>query len=234
MVALGNFLFHHRNKLFPVFYAFFFVPSPPLIDDVVLAMWAGFVIGALGQVIRIGTIGLEYIIRGGRRGRVYADDLVTEGIFAHCRNPLYVGNILILLGLGMMANSLLFFLVAAPLFLLMYQAIVRAEEDFLLGKFGGAYIRYTESVNRWMPRLRGLRGTFARTAFHWRRVVIREYTTTYLWLSGAVLVAMRNLARAPDNSFYREHWDWGVYTLGALFALYLIVRTLKLRRVITA
>lgn len=234
MVALGNFLFHHRNKLFPLFYALLFLPSPPLLDGGVIAlMWVGFFVSGAGQGIRVGTIGLRYIIRGGRRGRVYAEDLVTEGIFAHARNPLYVGNILILMGLGVMANSLLFHLAGVPLFLLMYHAIVRAEEDFLEGKFGAAYLRYTRDVNRWIPHLRGLNTTFAEMEFHWKRVLIREYTTTYLWLSAAVLIVMKNLA-AHGSPLYLEHRAWGLALLGALLLLYIVTRTLKRRGVITA
>ena len=112
VVALGNFLFRHRNKLFPVFYVLLFVPSPRLTGNLMTIMVSGFIISAMGQVVRIAAIGLKYIIRGGRRRRVYAEALVTDGIFAHLRNPLYLGNILILVGLGVMANSLLFNLVA--------------------------------------------------------------------------------------------------------------------------
>ena len=197
-------------------------------------MVSGFMISATGQVVRIAAIGLKYIIRGGRRRRVYAEVLVTDGIFAHSRNPLYLGNILILVGLGVMANSLLFNLVASPLFIFMYAAIIRAEENFLGKKFGEVYYRYITDVNRWLPRLSGLRETFESMEFSWKRVLIREYTTTYIWLSGAVLVAMRNLAQSPDNSFYRDHWQWGGYALGGLLTIYLVIRTLKIWKVITA
>lgn len=234
MVSLGNFLFRHRNKLFPLFYVLLFLPSIPLPGGRGIPfMWIGFAVAAAGQAVRVATIGLRYIIRGGRRRRVYAADLVTEGIFAHVRNPLYVGNILILLGLGVMANSLLFLLAAGPLFGFMYHAIVRAEEAFLEGKFGGAYHRYTEDVNRWLPQVRGLGTTFTAMEFRWRRVLIREYTTTYLWLSAAVLIAMRNLAVLEDSAFL-EQGRWGFSLLGALALLYLLTRTLKRRGVITA
>ena len=234
VAALGNFLFRHRNKLFPVFYVLLFVPSPRLTGNLMTIMVSGFMISAMGQVVRIAAIGLKYIIRGGRKRRVYAEALVTDGIFAHLRNPLYLGNILILVGLGVMANSLLFNLVVSPLFIFMYAAIIRAEENFLGKKFGEVYHRYITDVNRWLPRLSGLRETFESMEFRWKRVLIREYTTTYIWLSGTVLVTMRNLAQSPDNSFYRDHWQWGGYALGGLLTIYLVIRTLKIRKVIPA
>jgi protein-S-isoprenylcysteine O-methyltransferase Ste14 len=234
VVALGNFLFHRRNVLFPAFYLFLFVPSPTITERAAEIMGLGFVVAAAGQAIRIATIGLKYIIRGGRGRMVYAEDLVTEGIFAHCRNPLYVGNILIVAGLGVMSNSILFNLVATPVFVFMYAAIVRAEEAFLRGKFGAAYDAYARDVNRWLPRLGGLGETFASMEFNWRQVLIREYTTTYIWLSAAVLLVMKNLASAPDDGLFENYWVWGVALLVVLLVAYGVVRILKIRRVITA
>ena len=135
MVELGNFLFRNRNGLFPFFYLILFVPSAEVLHDPVIAMTIGFTVTMLGQIIRVITIGLVYIVRGGKNRRVYADDLVTTGIFAHCRNPLYVGNILILSGLGIASNSFVFLAVFLPVFLFFYQAIVLAEEDFLKKKY---------------------------------------------------------------------------------------------------
>ena len=60
---------------------------------------AGAIVALLGGVVRGVTIGFVYIVRGGRDGKAYADGLVREGIFAHSRNPMYVGNILMAVGI---------------------------------------------------------------------------------------------------------------------------------------
>lgn len=39
-----------------------------------------------------------YIKRGGRNRRVFARGLVTEGVVAHCRNPMYLGHLLLVAG----------------------------------------------------------------------------------------------------------------------------------------
>src|SRR5436190_6779835 len=105
MVKIGNFFFKYRNLVFPIFGLAIFIPSPPVFSERVfgpdyyaIPMMLGIPIALLGQLIRALTIGLKYITRGGKDKKVYADDLVTEGVFHHCRNPLYVGNILMLLG----------------------------------------------------------------------------------------------------------------------------------------
>ena len=85
MVRLGNFLFRNRNGIFPLFYLMLFVPSREVFPNPVTAMIIGFSVTTIGQLIRAMTIGLVYIIRGGKDRRVYAEDLVVTGIFAHCR-----------------------------------------------------------------------------------------------------------------------------------------------------
>ena len=126
-----------------------FIPSWPIVSKEKCGenyLWwpiiTGLIITVTGQLIRGFTIGLAYIVRGGKEGKPYAEGLVTEGIFNHCRNPLYVGNILMLLGVGILANSLLYVAIVIPVFLFIYQAIVLAEEDFLRKKFGSGFDEY--------------------------------------------------------------------------------------------
>ena len=179
-----------------------------------------------GQLIRGATIGLAYIIRGGKDGKVYAEDLVTEGIFNHCRNPLYVGNILMLAGVGVLSNSLLYLLVFIPFFLFVYQAIVLAEENFLRGKFGEKFNLYCKKVNRWIPSLSGIGKTFSGMHFKWKRWILKEYNTQYVWLSGITLILLFGY---PELTNY----DTGlrntllIIILSILLLLYLLVRYLK-------
>ena len=145
-----------------------------------------------GQAIRALTIGLAYIIRGGRDRKVYAKTLVKDGIFAHCRNPLYLGNILIVIGLGIVAHSLPFYAVGIPLFVFMYMAIIKAEEHFLTNTFGEEYIEYIRKVNRLIPNFSGMRETINSMQFNWRRLVVKEYGTTYTWIVCVILLIMKN------------------------------------------
>ena len=115
LVGLGNFFFRYRNLLVPLAFALVLLPGPRIFDDPYLPLIAGAGIALLGQIVRAMTIGLKYIVRGGRNRRVYAEDLVTDGIYSHTRNPMYVGNLLILAGLAVASNSWIVVLVAIPL-----------------------------------------------------------------------------------------------------------------------
>ena len=52
----------------------------------------GVFVSFLGLGVRAATIGFEYVVRGGRNRQVYADHLVQGGIYAHTRNPMYLGQ----------------------------------------------------------------------------------------------------------------------------------------------
>ena len=234
MVKLGNFLFRNRNGLFPIFYLMLFVPSPEVFDNPVTAMIIGFSVTLVGQIIRVVTIGLVYIMRGGRNRRVYAEELVTTGIFAHCRNPLYVGNILVLAGLGIASNSLIFMAVFLPIFLFFYQAIVLAEENFLAAKFGEQYADYRRKVNRWIPNLVGIGKTLRSMTFKWKRVVIREYNSTYIWMSGAVLIITKHFYFNDEIFDFSANLPLLAGILVALLCLYLFARYLKKAKVLVS
>ena len=227
MVKLGNFLFRNRNGIFPLFYLMLFIPSREVFTNPVTAMIIGFSVTLIGQLVRVVTIGLVYIIRGGKDRRVYAEDLVTTGIFAHCRNPLYVGNILILVGLGIASNSLLFMAVFTPVFLFFWQAIVLAEENYLRNKFGEQYNEYCRHVNRWLINLNGIGKTFRSMQFKWKRVIIREYNSTYIWMTGAVLIVMKHFYFHEEQFNFHKNIPVFVSILVGLLILYFLARYLK-------
>ena len=75
-IALGNFLFRVRNGLFPLLVPLVLLPGRPLAAEPLRAVLAGLLIAAAGQLVRVATIGLRYIIRGGR-------NLYLDGIEHH-------------------------------------------------------------------------------------------------------------------------------------------------------
>jgi hypothetical protein len=97
---------------------------------------------------------------------------------------------------------------------------VLAEENFLRGKFGADFDAYCARVNRWIPSLKGIGATFSSMEFNWKRWVLKEYTTQFIWLAGIALLIIR-LYRIEDvmtNS---------IYSIVVLAIGYAIVRYLK-------
>jgi protein-S-isoprenylcysteine O-methyltransferase Ste14 len=120
----------------------------------VASLIVGFFIALIGELIRfwgVSWAGSETRTTGGVGGTY----LVISGPFAHVRNPLYVGNILMYLGLGIMSMALFPYLqiVAILFFIVQYDFIVKEEEGFLEKKFGSDYQKFLQNVPRFFPRL---------------------------------------------------------------------------------
>jgi protein-S-isoprenylcysteine O-methyltransferase Ste14 len=110
---------------------------------------------------------------GGRKEK----ELVTDGPYSICRNPLYVGSLLIGLSIGLMLQSLIFSVGLAVAVIAYAKGTVPAEEKLLREKFKEEFVKYCQRVPRFWPslsnfhtadvievRVTGLRIEFARLA----------------------------------------------------------------------
>jgi len=187
----------------------------------------GICIALAGQSMRVLVIGLAYIQRGGKNKRIAGDELVTDGMFAHCRHPLYLGNFLLLLGLLMVWNSPAAYLLGLSAVGLSLFAMAYAEESFLRRKFGAPYAAYCRQVNAFVPNPRGLRSTLARFQFDWRRVIRKEYGTTFSWTTTAVLLVVLEHAVWSNGADLRGAAIAGVSVWLCLAVLWGTARWLK-------
>jgi len=235
----GTFLFKYRDAVFPaVILAIIVVTRPRFPSGSRTAdLWLdllGILVAFTGQALRIAVIGYRYIVRGGKNRRVHAEDLVTDGFFALSRNPLYVGNILVLFGLFIIWNTPLLYLIGVPFVLLGYRGIVAAEEAFLRRKFGADYDEYCRTTNRWIPDLRKARAALDGIPFNWRRVLLREYGSWTAWIGTAgVLIIAESLYAAS----YQEQAvliNAILAVLALVFVAWAITRWLKLNKRIRA
>lgn len=80
-------------------------------------------------------------------------ELLTEGIYAHSRNPRYVNLIVALLGWALILNYPALYIVTAACVPLLY-LIVLLEERELRERFGEPYEAYCRQVPRFIPRFR--------------------------------------------------------------------------------
>src|SRR6478672_1949984 len=142
----GAVLFRHRGWLpVPFLLVPLLAPGASSATNWVL----GFVLIALGEAIRLAGVAAAGTVTR-RRSRT-VQRLVTYGIFAWMRNPLYVGNFLIWIGFTVISGVLWFLPVAALLFAVEYTLIVRYEEGVLESIFGDEYLAYKTRTPRWFP-----------------------------------------------------------------------------------
>lgn len=138
-----------------------YTPIPLLLAIFILAaptpgsLLGGFALALLGETIRIWAVrhagGATRTTSGVGAGAV----LITHGPFAYVRNPLYLGNFLLSLGLCIMSWAwmpwMLFVFIA--LFGWQYWSIISLEEEHLQQRFGQTYTAYLQTVPRFIPRL---------------------------------------------------------------------------------
>jgi protein-S-isoprenylcysteine O-methyltransferase Ste14 len=126
-------------------------------------------------------------------GAVGGTYLVTRGPFSYVRNPLYVGNMLLYAGVGVMSNALAPWLTiaAALYFFFQYSQIVSLEEEYLRKTFPGEFERYCREVPRFLPTGRKFTGgTHEQPEIDWTRGLASERRTFQaIGLIAAVLVA---------------------------------------------
>ena len=105
---------------------------------------AGCALAWAGGLLRLWAI--VYI--GGRKG----NEVVSNGPYACCRNPLYLGSLLVGLSFAFFARSASVLAAVLLLSSLYLGLVIRSEERQLEGLFGQAWRDYAAAVPRLLPR----------------------------------------------------------------------------------
>ncbi|MBE0640457.1 MAG: DUF1295 domain-containing protein [Bacteroidales bacterium] len=225
----GNILFRYRGQI-PV--VFFLLAAPVvLLSDhslfhgvpaLVLTIVA-VVVSLLGAFIRAYTIGTTPAGTSGRNTQQQvAEALNSTGIYSVVRHPLYLGNYLMWAGLLIFTGHFWFILVISLVYWLYYERIMFAEERFLEGKYGQAYVDWSLTAPAFFPRLKGFRKPSIR--FSLKSTFRREYSG---WLAMAIGFAFIDVLRTRAIS---GEWEWqrnSVFVMIAFALVALLLRTLK-------
>lgn len=122
--------------------------------------------------------------------------LATGGPYAHSRNPLYAGSLLIALGVAVACASPWVVLAVGAYWVAFYPAVVREEAAYLAAKFEAEYVAWAAAVPLFWPRLAP--GGPRSSRFEWARVRMNREWRTALALPplAVVLWAVPHLRRA--------------------------------------
>jgi len=241
LIKLGNFFFRWRDTLFSLIFlmGLLILTSPNklwifnavgnLKEDIILSI-LGFFLILIGILIRSITIGYIYIKRAGINKRIHAEKLFKEGLFAHLRNPLYLGNLFIVTGGIFILNIYLFWFFVLPLFYFIYYCIIKAEEEFLKNKFKEEYQDYLNSVPRLIPRnLSHFPDSFKNLTFSFKRVFKVEHSTHFLVFITIILIHIFKF-------HFRYNFDWNhsfflfLYLIGIILIFYQIIMVILKRK----
>jgi len=180
-------------------------------------------ISFFGLGIRVFTIGYTPKGTSGRNTKKQiANDLNTSGIYSVVRNPLYLGNFFMGLGISLFAGLWWLALIYTLIFWLYYERIIFAEEAYLRNKFGSAYLGWANVTPVFIPKLNQYKK--ADLPFSIKNVLKREYNGFFaVVLAMFFLEVMRNIFSMGSFNFNLE-WLW---LLGISFALWIVLRSLK-------
>jgi len=76
--------------------------------------------------------------------------LITDGPFAFSRNPMYLGMVLVMLGIAVLLGSVSGFFGVVVFFLILRFGFISWEEGLMVKRFGGRYLDYRKKVGRWV------------------------------------------------------------------------------------
>jgi protein-S-isoprenylcysteine O-methyltransferase Ste14 len=177
----------------------------------------------LGLGIRIVTIGHTPRGTSGRNTKKQvAETLNTTGLYSVVRNPLYLGNFFMWLGIALFAHLWWLTLIYILVFWLYYERIIFAEEAYLRDKFGNEYLEWANKTPAFIPKLSQYRK--ANLPFSLRNVLRREYNGFF-----AVIVILFVLETVGEIFVKgRLEFDLGwIFLLGIGFVVWMVLRSLK-------
>jgi len=131
------------------------------------------IISIIGFLIRVYTVGYSRPNTSGRNTKQQvADELNTTGIYSVVRNPLYVGNFFMWLGIAMLTGNFWFIVAFILFYFLYYERIIFTEEEFLKHKFGDIYLNWAKKTPIIVPKF----SLFIKSEFifNWKKVLRQE------------------------------------------------------------
>jgi len=131
---------------------YFFKFHDPIFPILILAGWINLILGLTFIFLAMGFLRFTGRVEKGR-DFTHTTTMVTNGVYAIVRHPLYLGWLLLYLSVILLSQHWLVAIIGCIGTTCMIQ-IARLDDASLIEKFGDSYISYLESV----PRLNFLAG----------------------------------------------------------------------------
>jgi protein-S-isoprenylcysteine O-methyltransferase Ste14 len=114
--------------------------------------FVGAIVVALGSIVLIWCVRDFYISgKGTLAPWAPPKNLVIVGLYKYVRNPMYIGVLLIVIGIALFAGSPIVLGYFVLLTFGFHLRVIWREETWLATHFGVEWIKYKESVPRWLP-----------------------------------------------------------------------------------
>ena len=115
-----------------------------------LGLWVGRVFIFAGLGLMVAALWSFQAAKTSPIPHTQPDAIITSGVFGLSRNPIYLGDLLVLLGLGLGWGAILTVLVAPAFAVLITRRFILAEEKRLEHRFPDQFTAYKTRVRRWI------------------------------------------------------------------------------------
>lgn len=154
------------------------------------------------------------------RGDAKVGQLITAGPYAYVRHPLYLGTLVIVLGVGVIVGHWLLLALAFFALIRIYQSKIKEEEATLADECGPTYQDYCKAVRRLVPRLTAYSPRAGR--FSWQGLAASREWKTVIWVTVLLIVLY-----VREEYWQEQEWvhstDWLKHALYGVAALSLMI-----------
>ena len=181
------------------------------------------IVSFFGLGIRVFTIGFTPKGTSGRNTkRQVAETLNTTGIYSIVRNPLYLGNFFMWLGIALFSHLWWLTLIYTLIFWLYYERIIFAEEAYLRDKFGTEYLKWADKTPVFIPNLNQYKKP--ELPFSLRNILKREYNGFFNLICVYFILETAGEVFSGGVLEYDSGW---IFLLSIGFVIWMVLRSLK-------
>lgn len=189
---------------------------------------ACFFVSLSGLVIRAATVGFVLSGTSGRNtSEQRANGLNTTGLYSIVRNPLYLGNFIVIFGLVLAIKVWWFAIIFVLVYWLYIERIIAVEEAYLSAKFGKDYDAWVRTTPCFVPSFRYWKRPAEKFSF--RTVLRREYNGVLVLVVAYLILDVLTDTIASDESVAewagRDYLWLGIAAVGII--IFFSLRTLK-------
>jgi len=227
----GDFLFRWRSYFpllaLPVILASYIGYTYPYGSSYLNLLWelGCFAVSLIGIIIRIMVSGTVPEGTSGRNTKAQkASALNTSGLYSVVRNPLYLGNYFIALGISLLPREWYLPVIISLAFFLYYERIIAREEEFLEEKFGERFKAWAAMTSVIIPHIRGYRRS--QLLFNLKTALRKEFHGIFGVIATFFLMDLIGVYSVQKMLVFNQFWIY-FFLAGLLF--YIIMMILKKR-----
>tara|TARA_B100000945_G_scaffold182828_1_gene146568 strand:- start:3400 stop:4152 length:753 start_codon:yes stop_codon:yes gene_type:complete len=231
LISDGKYLFKYRGQI-PII---LFLISIPIISEtsyyniyntnlVFLIQCLGVITSVIGLLLRYYTVGTTAEGTSGKnRNKQIAKHLNTKGAYSVVRNPLYLGNYMIWLGLSIFSISYILIIITTLLFTIHYERIILSEENFLLAKFKKRYEKFAQEVPIFFPKFQNFKHSNIQLSI--KRILKEEHSPTLTTILSFIYIDILTKTIDAPNFLLSptSNLDWQCYILIVGITIYVII-----------